>query len=319
MAVRLVVRRSVHAAGAEGDGPQQQQQQHAWTYEFEQARIAIGRSSGADVRLPELSVSEHHATLEHSGQGYALRDEGSTNGTRVGEVALVPARPRLLTAGDVIEVGPFELSFELGSVRGGVTPPERTASLARRMLRDLLGPAHPASLPPRVVVVQGPDQGLSVRLAEPPACLVVGRGEDAGLLLTDADASRSHVEITRDADGATARDLSSKNGVVVNGKAMRERRLKHGDTLTIGQNLVVYEDPAEQAIKALEGQSDLTITRTRVAKASVAPIAEAKADVAGAPAVSSEASERSPIDTAVYVMSAFLLAASLAGLIWLFA
>ncbi len=317
MAVRLVVRRSAHAAGAEGDGPQQNQ---AWTYEFEQARIVIGRSSGADVRLPELSVSEHHATLEHSGAGYALRDEGSTNGTRVGLVDLVAARPRLLTAGDVIEIGPFALSFELGSVREGVTPPERTASLARRMLRDLLGPEHPASLPPRVIVVQGPDLGLSVRLAEAPASLVVGRGEESGLVLTDEDASRSHVEISRDADGATARDLSSKNGLIVNGKPMRERRLKHGDALSIGQNLIVYEDPAEQAIKTLDGQPDLTITRTRQAKASLPPPVAATHEEAANPAkaASTELNQRSSMDTAVYVMSAILLLASLAGLIWLF-
>lgn len=316
MAVRLVVRRSTRAAGAMNDGSHPSD---AWTYEFEQARIVIGRSAGADVRLPDLSVSEHHATLEHSGAGYALRDEGSTNGTRVGTVALVAARARLLTAGDVIEIGPFELTFELGSVRGGVTPPERTASLARRMLRELVGPQHEASLPPRMVVVQGPDQGLSVRLAPPPATLTIGRDEGAGLVLSDVDASRSHVEIARDEDGASARDLSSKNGLIVNGKPMRERRLKHGDILGIGRNLLMYEDPAEQAIKELDGQPDLTITRTREAKASAPPVEVAVPAPTAKDTPRVEPSPRSSMDTAVYVMSAILLAASLAGLIWLFA
>ena len=327
MAVRLVVRRSAYAAGAEGDiaraqGPDSvtSAAHEAWTYEFEQARIVLGRSPGADVRLPDLGVSEHHATLEHSGAGYALRDENSTNGTRVGTTDLVAARPRLLSPGDLIEIGPFLLEFELGSVRGGVTPPERTASLARKMLRDLLGPSHPASLPPRVYVQEGPDEGLSVRLAEAPAALVIGRAEDAGLTLSDVDASRSHVEITRDADGATARDLGSKNGLIVNGKVMRERRLKHGDSLTIGRNLLVYEDPAEQAIKALDGQPDLTITRTRKAHVSEAVLqASTSESKEREPAVAQPDAPRSSMDTAVYVMSAALLLASVAGLIWLFA
>jgi len=312
MAVRLVVRRSIEGAGAEGD-------RQAWSYEFEQSRIVIGRSPGADVRLPELSVSEHHATLERSGASYALCDEGSTNGTRVGEIDLVAARPRVLSAGDEIAVGPFAIRFELGPLRTGVTAPERTASLARRMLRDLVGPEHPAAAPPRVTVIEGPDAGLSVSLGEPPATLVVGRGEGAGLSLSDADASRSHVELTRDADGVTARDLSSKNGLVINGKPVRERRLKHGDVLTLGNNALVYDDPAEQAIKDLDGQSDLTITRTRQVMDSVPPLTVGAAEEAKKPAPSGAVmAPRSSLDTAVYVLSGILLLASLAGLIWLF-
>lgn len=311
MAVRLVVRRSIDGAGAEGD-------RQAWSYEFEQSRIVIGRSPGADVRLPERSVSEHHATLERSGGSYALCDEGSTNGTRVGEVDLVAARPRLLTTGDEIVLGPFAIRFELGPVRTGVTAPERTASLARRMLRDLVGPQHPAASPPRVTVIEGPDAGLSVSLGEPPATLIVGRGEGAGLSLSDADASRSHAELVRDADGVTARDLSSKNGLVINGKPVRERRLKHGDVLTLGNNALVYDDPAEQAIKELDGQPDLTVTRTRQAMGSVPPVIIAPAEAAK-PMAPLATEPRSSMDTAVYVLSGFLLLASLAGLIWLFA
>ncbi len=310
MAVRLVVRRSGRAGGVEGD---------AWSYEFEQARVMIGRGAGADVRLPELSVSERHATLERSGASYTLCDEGSTNGTRVGAITLVAARPRLLAHGDVFEVGPFSVSFEVDVVQASVTAAERTASLARRMLRDLLGPAHPSSAPPRLVVVQGPDTGLAVRLGEPPVTLTLGRGEDAGLTLTDADASRHHAALTRDQDGTTIRDLSSKNGLIINGKTVRERRLRHGDVLSLGRNALVYEDPATEALKQLDGQPDLTITRTQPVANTAEPVAVSGASShTHAPELAAQAGRRSSLDTVVYVLSAMLLLASLAGLVWLF-
>lgn len=314
MAVRLGVRHSARVAGPDDA------EAYAFTYEFEQARIVIGRGKGADVRLPDLSVSEHHATLERSGAQHTLRDEGSTNGTRVGEANLVAARPRQLQAGDVIEIGHFVLTFEVGPLRSGVTAPERTASLARGMLRELLGPTHPAAALPQLRVVEGPDSGLSLKLGSLQTSLVIGRAEDAALQLQDEDASREHVEIVRDADGAIARDLGSKNGLVINGKVVRERRLKHGDVLTVGQNQIVYEDPAEQAIKELDGQSDLTITRTE-ARASAQPVmAEPSPTETKKPeAQVSVMTERSPMDTLVYGMAAALLLASLLGLIWLFA
>jgi len=313
MAVRLVVRHSAREAGL-GHA-----QSNEFCYEFEQARIVIGRGKGADVRLPDLSVSEHHATLERSGASHTLRDEGSTNGTRVGEVTLVSARPRQLSPGDVIEIGSFLLGFELGPLRQGVTPPERTASLARRMLRDVVGTAHPAASPPTLTVVAGPDLGLSMRLSETQVSLVIGRADDAGLVLQDPDASREHLEITRDADGTLARDLGSKNGLVVNGKAARERRLKHGDILSVGRNLIMYEDPAEHAIKQLDGQADLTITRTRKASLEPRPSEPSKTEPAAVAAAPQVDLGRSPMDAMVYAMAAVLLIASLAGLIWLFA
>ena len=51
--------------------------------EFNAHRIVVGRSSGADFRLPSLCVSRRHCMLNWSEQGWVLRDLDSRNGTYV--------------------------------------------------------------------------------------------------------------------------------------------------------------------------------------------------------------------------------------------
>ncbi|MFT3923627.1 MAG: FHA domain-containing protein [Myxococcales bacterium] len=316
MAVKLVVRHP-GSSGERGEV----------SFEFEQVRVAIGRSAGADVRLPGLTVSELHATLELQGGQARLRDEGSTNGTRVNGVALVPTRPRSLITGDVIEIGDFSIAFSSGPLLGVATSPERTASLARRLLQELADPSSEARAAHFLRIAQGPDQGTLINLAEAPSRLVIGRGEEAGLVLRDPDVSREHLEICCDLDGAVARDLASKNGLEVNGKRLRERRLRHGDTLRLGATAIVYEDPAEQALRGLEGQPDQLITRTResapAATAESAPSAASEsASPSGLPAASAPARTQVPktasTDLLIYGLAALILVASLAGLVWLF-
>jgi pSer/pThr/pTyr-binding forkhead associated (FHA) protein len=308
MAVRLSVRHPQSAAGQSGEV----------SYELDQGRIAIGRSAGADVRLPHLSVSESHATLEQSGGGYSLRDEGSTNGTHVNGVLLVPLRARTLQTGDEIEIGAFQLIFHVSTALAQPISPERTASLARRMLREILGREDAAASPPFLRIDQGPDRGTVVELAEPPSKLKIGRGEEADLVLSDPDVSRLHIELTRDVDGTVARDLESKNGLTVNGKRLRERRLRHGDGLGLGATLLTYQDPAEEALRGLDGKRDITITRTQPEAAAdipSGPVSEPAAPLATLPPAESGGRLT---DLLVYGLALAVLGASLLGLLWLF-
>lgn len=306
MAVRLVVR---HEKG--GDPGEE------LSYEFDQAKVIIGRGKGADVRLPDLSVSEIHAILQVSGSRYTLTDQNSTNGTRVQGTALVPQRPRTLESGDEIEIGAFRLRVTLGPIARGLTTPERTASLARRLLQEL-SPDVSVKAPPLLRVVAGPDVGTVVNLAPAPARLVIGRSEEADLVLTDRDVSREHLELERDLDGVIARDLASKNGLIVNGKRLRERRLRHGDLLTLGATQIAFEDPAEAALKELEGKADEPITRTapqlatRAEEPPQAPVELPPKPVRTEPVGSTGA------DLLIYGLAALVLLASLLGLAWLF-
>lgn len=71
--------------------------------------VTIGRSRDQTVSIDDSRVSRSHARIEQRGGGWALRDESSANGTRVGGEKLPAGRPCPLQAGDVITLGDFEL------------------------------------------------------------------------------------------------------------------------------------------------------------------------------------------------------------------
>lgn len=220
-----------------------------FVYEFDQERVVIGRGKGADVCIPHQAVSGQHATIRSKGAGYVVQDDGSTNGTRVGSASLAPARPRALRNGDVIELGGFAIRFEGGRSVTLPTSVDRTAALARRILREALEAGGSSAQQPRLLVLNGPEEGQELIIPEPPTLLVVGRGPECDLRLSDADASREHAELERDLDGVLIRDLGSKNGLLINGRPARQRRLHDRDEIRIGATVIVLEDPDEAAVE----------------------------------------------------------------------
>ncbi len=146
-------------------------------------------------------------------------------------------------------------SFELGSFRVRVapappgaiaTPPQRTESLARELMRGLLG----AGAAPTLEIERGPRAGAKRTLAPPESVLVIGRGDDAGWVILDGDLSKTHAEIRRGWDGVRVIDLGSKNGTKVDGTAIRERELRDGALVELGTVALRYRDPGERHLRA---------------------------------------------------------------------
>ncbi|HUB75525.1 MAG TPA: DUF3662 and FHA domain-containing protein [Solirubrobacteraceae bacterium] len=73
--------------------------------------LVIGRSPDADVVLSSTDVSRRHAEIVPDAGGWVLVDLDSTNGVRLNGRSV--GVPTLLTDGDVIEIGPNELLFEV--------------------------------------------------------------------------------------------------------------------------------------------------------------------------------------------------------------
>jgi len=70
----------------------------------------IGRSSGCDIVLEDLSISTRHCQLELGPEGWAVADLDSTNGTYLNER---PISRRSLASGDVIRIGETSLQFRM--------------------------------------------------------------------------------------------------------------------------------------------------------------------------------------------------------------
>jgi DNA-binding NtrC family response regulator len=77
----------------------------------EAGAIVIGRSPACDVFIDHPSVSRRHAVIALD-PALAIRDEGSSNGTRVRDTRLGPNQQVEIAPGDMIEVGSIQLVIQ---------------------------------------------------------------------------------------------------------------------------------------------------------------------------------------------------------------
>jgi pSer/pThr/pTyr-binding forkhead associated (FHA) protein len=81
-------------------------------YEIRKESLSIGRSRESDIFLEDLAVSRLHASIISQGNNnYALRDEGSANGTKVNGQPVNKYQPYPLQEGDKIQLGQTVLVF----------------------------------------------------------------------------------------------------------------------------------------------------------------------------------------------------------------
>ena len=93
--------------------------------------------------------------------------------------------------------------------------------------------AHDAAI---VSIVDGVDSERRIRVEGE---LILGRTEDAGLVIDDPEISRTHAVITQTADGIEIRDLSSLNGTWVNGERINTpTALAPGDVVKVGKTRI---------------------------------------------------------------------------------
>jgi len=91
----------------------------------------------------------------------------------------------------------------------------------------------------RLVSYKGGKQDLAFPIAD--ALTAIGRAPDNLIQLTDPDVSKYHAAIFRKDQTWHLKDVGSKNGVLLNGRRIREAVLRHGDRITIGSTELVFE------------------------------------------------------------------------------
>jgi serine/threonine protein kinase len=94
---------------------------------------------------------------------------------------------------------------------------------------------------PSLLVDVGRQRGQKIPL--PEGELILGRLEDEGFVIDDAQVSRRHAAVDRRGGAITVRDLGSKNGIQVNGATVTAGELNPGDRLTIGDTILVLTLP----------------------------------------------------------------------------
>src|SRR4051794_11797792 len=71
-----------------------------------------GKLAGKQILLPGKLVSRNHCRLVPSADGWAIEDEGSTNGTFINGQRV---RSQALADGDVLRIGEYEFTYEAGA------------------------------------------------------------------------------------------------------------------------------------------------------------------------------------------------------------
>jgi len=309
------------------------------TITFDAPRIVIGRGDGCEIRLPDPSVSHRHASIRQRGTDYVVVDEGSSNGTFVGPVRLSPQAPRVVRSGDLIRVGRIWLELTTAQVLPTQNQGQVTKEIALALVASSLAAGGEPSAP-RLFVTAGPDEGKELLLTEFDRAYSIGRAPNADLVLSDEDASRRHVEVTRRGAQILVRDLGSKNGAQLSGVRLDPKR----DTpwppdavLALGSSQFAFEDPVLAALSEIEAgrdeqmQAGDSIDPPNVAPGDPAPSEQAQlhtdgtagaAPVAQVPIRAPKPAKKThgfrAVDAVVAVLALIVIGLSILGLTWLF-
>jgi hypothetical protein len=201
--------------------------------------VVIGSDAPAKIRLPAEAARGAHVRFD--GQTWTLLAEAVLGG-----VVRAAGDSGPLGRGITLELGSYRVRVAAAPAGVAPTPPARTESLARELVRNLLGDGDA----PTLEIERGVGAGTKRVLPPPESALVIGRGDEASWVILDEDLSRTHAEIRRGWDGVTVVDLGSKNGTRVNGAAVGKDpvRLRDGAGLTLGGLVLRFRDPAEHQL-----------------------------------------------------------------------
>ena len=187
------------------------------------SRLVLGAANG----LPEGALE-----LEPRGDVAVALCRASA---QIGAVQLPAGARRLLRAGESILIGAAAISL----VASADDAPQ-TKLLAQAMLRGVQAPPRPGV--PSLLWLNGPDLGKRVVLTE--EATFIGRGEGCVARVNDTQASRMHAKLVRTAEGFSAVDLMSANGVLIDGERLQGTRpLRGGEVLQIGSTQIGFERP----------------------------------------------------------------------------
>lgn len=95
----------------------------------------------------------------------------------------------------------------------------------------------------------------------------LGRVAGVDVVLDHADVSRRHAELDVTREGATVRDLDSKNGVLVDGRKLSEAPLEDGSRFAFGELSLVLEHPGARVGRVLQRSGEPTVRKPRPSSA----------------------------------------------------
>ncbi len=203
----------------------------------------VGRE-GADIALPDKSVSRRHArvVVEETGAVW-VEDTGSTNGSKLAGQPLSPGRKASLSQGDRLLFGSVQLTAII-PVGAGATqralPATAPPAAAKKPVAALASPKGQAS----AAMLRGAN-GAAHTLAG--TVTTVGRKPSNSLVISgDSFVSSNHAEIRFEAGKFVLLDVNSTNGTKWNGRKVPAgvpQVLADGDEIVFGRTPWTFHAP----------------------------------------------------------------------------
>src|SRR5260370_27438816 len=103
----------------------------------------------------------------------------------------------------------------------------------KKVATESLTPLHP-----RLVALEGHLKDSTRTL--PEGEITLRRDPTNAVPLNDLSVSRKHCLFRREEERLQVRDLESRNGTVVNGTAVKEQWLRHGDEIVVGDSVFLF-------------------------------------------------------------------------------
>src|SRR6185503_11951743 len=117
----------------------------------------------------------------------------------------------------------------------------------------------------RLIVSSGKAIVAEVALNRPR--MVLGRDDSCDISLDSRYVSRFQNLFMETPEGWLLIDLSSTNGCFVNGRRVREHRLRDGDLIAVGQHQMRFAGPNGVRLQAADADGDSTVLDTRTPEA----------------------------------------------------
>jgi pSer/pThr/pTyr-binding forkhead associated (FHA) protein len=270
-----------------------------------------------------VGISHRHATVCHCGRSFLVVDEGSANGTFVGDVQLAPRCARLVLLGQSLRVGRTRIEV-FNEERPAPPPDANTAELARAVVREMTSGTQGERATPWIATTSGPDAGKALLLGDEEKPYVVGRGSSADLALEDDRVSRRQLQIVRRGGEVFVVALTNNRRAWLGDQALIdgvEQRWLPGAPLTVAESVLGLFDPRHE----LQQKLDSTGTRPSLVTGHI-DVKPTSAPIAPLPTPSAAPIEPRParhlwstMDTTVVIIASVAIASAAAILLWLFA
>ncbi len=243
-----------------------------------------------DVVLEDPMVSRQHVTIRHTPEGFTLENLSTVNPAT--QNGMVVAESVLLKEGDIIQIGStffhytekepeMEEPSALPESSQKEAPSEGSAEQepSAEMSSDLhFGPSPDTRW--LLKVISGPNSGAEFAMHRSSTYLIGKDPNICDVVFQDLSVSRQHARLSIDGeDNATIEDLSSRNGVIVNGELISEKQLLSSqDLVALGTTTFLVIDRLEARETILSPAMEMPIVPKAKTPAAIAAEEKARKD-----------------------------------------